>query len=57
MGRAIANDLASAEQLAGDLLAKLTMIEERLMMIEDRFGQDLISFDDQTKFAGLIVDL
>jgi DNA-binding transcriptional MerR regulator len=30
-GRAIANDLASAEQLAGDLLAKLTMIEERLM--------------------------
>src|SRR5262249_40065048 len=30
-GRAITNDLAAAEQLAGDLLAKLTMIEERLM--------------------------
>ena len=30
-GRAIANDLATAEQLAGDLLAKLTTIEDRLM--------------------------
>jgi DNA-binding transcriptional MerR regulator len=30
-GRAIANDLATAQQLAGDLLAKLTMIEDRLM--------------------------
>jgi hypothetical protein len=30
-GRAIANDLATAEQLANDLLAKLTVIEERLM--------------------------
>jgi hypothetical protein len=30
-GRAIANDLATAEHLAGDLLAKLTMIEDRLM--------------------------
>ena len=30
-GRAIAHDLAAAEGLAGDLLAKLTMIEERLM--------------------------
>jgi DNA-binding transcriptional MerR regulator len=30
-GRAIVNDLAAAEGLAGDLLAKLTMIEERLM--------------------------
>lgn len=30
-GRAIANDLATAEQLAGDLLTKLTMIEDRLM--------------------------
>ena len=29
--RAIGNDLAAAEHLAGDLLAKLTMIEERLM--------------------------
>ena len=29
--RAVVNDLATAEQLAGDLLAKLTMIEERLM--------------------------
>lgn len=30
-GRAIANDLAAAEVLAHDLLAKLAMIEERLM--------------------------
>ena len=30
-GRAIANDLAAAEHLAEDLLAKLTMIEDRLM--------------------------
>lgn len=30
-GRAIANDLATAEHLADDLLAKLTMIEDRLM--------------------------
>jgi DNA-binding transcriptional MerR regulator len=30
-GRAIANDLATAEHLAEDLLAKLTMIEDRLM--------------------------
>ena len=30
-GRAIGNDLAAAELLAGDLLAKLTTIEERLM--------------------------
>jgi hypothetical protein len=30
-GRAIQNDLAAAEQLASDLLTKLTMIEERLM--------------------------
>jgi DNA-binding transcriptional MerR regulator len=30
-GRAIVNDLAAAEGLAGDLIAKLTMIEERLM--------------------------
>jgi hypothetical protein len=30
-GRAIQNDLAAAEQLASDLLAKLTVIEERLM--------------------------
>jgi hypothetical protein len=29
--RALVHDLAAAEQLAGDLLAKLTMIEERLM--------------------------
>lgn len=31
VGRALVTDLASAEQLASDLLAKLTMIEERLM--------------------------
>ncbi len=31
MGRALVNDLASAEQLANDLLAKLTTMEERLM--------------------------
>lgn len=30
-GRAIANDLAAAEQLAGDLLTKLEVIEQRLM--------------------------
>jgi DNA-binding transcriptional MerR regulator len=30
-GRAVQNDLATAEQLASDLLAKLTMIEDRLM--------------------------
>jgi DNA-binding transcriptional MerR regulator len=30
-GRAIANDLATAEHLAEDLLTKLTMIEDRLM--------------------------
>jgi DNA-binding transcriptional MerR regulator len=30
-GRAIAHDLATAEDLAGELLAKLIMIEERLM--------------------------
>jgi DNA-binding transcriptional MerR regulator len=30
-GRAIAHDLAAAEVLAGDLLAKLIIIEERLM--------------------------
>jgi hypothetical protein len=30
-GRAIQNDLATAEQLANDLLTKLTTIEERLM--------------------------
>ncbi len=30
-GRAVAQDLAAAEQLANDLLAKLTLIEERLM--------------------------
>jgi DNA-binding transcriptional MerR regulator len=30
-GRAIAHDLAAAEQLANDLLSKLTVIEERLM--------------------------
>jgi DNA-binding transcriptional MerR regulator len=30
-GRAIANDLSTAEQLAGDLLAKLTTIEQRLI--------------------------
>jgi DNA-binding transcriptional MerR regulator len=31
VGRAVTNDLAVAEQLANDLLAKLTVIEERLM--------------------------
>ncbi len=31
VGRALVNDLATAEQLAEDLLAKLTTIEERLM--------------------------
>lgn len=31
VGRAITNDLSTAEALARDLLAKLTMIEERLM--------------------------
>ena len=31
VGRAITNDLAAAEQLAHDLLGKLTVIEERLM--------------------------
>jgi hypothetical protein len=30
-GRAIAHDLAAAEELAGALLAKLIVVEERLM--------------------------
>ena len=31
-GRAVKNDLEAAESLARDLVAKLTMIEERLMV-------------------------
>jgi hypothetical protein len=31
VARAVSNDLAHAEELAGDLLTKLTVIEERLM--------------------------
>lgn len=37
-GRAVNNDLAAAESLARDLVAKLTMIEERLM-VQARLGK------------------
>lgn len=41
-GRAVAQDLASAESLAKELLAKLTLIEERLMA-QARLSRGLVS--------------
>lgn len=41
-GRAIANDLASAETLARELLAKLTMLEDRLMA-QARLSRGMVS--------------